>query len=198
MPTPIVSSKTIAPRDPAGSDARAALRSLVAAHPPRDRREREAKAQFLVELERLARPLDRGADRVHVTASAVVVGARGIVLHRHRRLRRWIQPGGHVDAGESPAEAALRETVEETGLEVAHPAQGPELLHLDVHPAADHVHLDLRFLLLAADEDPKPGPGESPAVRWFGWDEAEVLADAALAGALDAARSALQRSVDEH
>jgi 8-oxo-dGTP pyrophosphatase MutT (NUDIX family) len=144
---------------------------------------------MLDELQRLPHPFDEDADPTHVTASAVVVGPLGVVLHRHRRLRRWMQPGGHVDPGEAPGGAALRESVEETGLALAHPGTGPELLHVDVHPAAaGHVHLDLRYLLWSADAEPAPGPGESQEVAWFTWDEAEHLADEALVGALVAAR----------
>jgi len=100
-----------------------------------------------------------------------------------------MQPGGHVDPGEGPADAALRESREETGLELSHPPDGPRLIHLDVHLAADgHTHLDLRYLLIAPDEDPSPPPGESPEVRWFPWEEADGLCDVALAGALIVAR----------
>ncbi len=174
------------------------VRELVERHRARDARERGAKARFCAELDRLVRPFDRDADPVHVTASAVVTGSRGTVLHRHRRLGRWLQPGGHLDPGETAPQAALRETVEETGLEVAHPGGRPFLLHLDVHPAADdHVHLDLRFLLVAADGEPRPAPGESPEVRWFSWEEAEGIADEALVGALRAARDLPAQDVQE-
>jgi hypothetical protein len=58
-----------------------------------------------------------------------------------------------------------------------------------VHGAANgHTHLDLRYLLVAPDQDPAPRPGESPLARWFGWQEATSVADAALQGALRAAR----------
>lgn len=169
-------------------DAVAALRRLVAAHQPGDGREVAARRRFLAELDHQDRPLDE-AGPVHVTASAVVVGRRGTVLHRHRRLGRWMQPGGHLDAGEPPPAAALRESEEETGLDLRHPPGGPLLVHLDVHSAAQgHTHLDLRYLVLGPDADPEPPPGESPDARWYGWAEAEATADEALAGALRVAR----------
>jgi 8-oxo-dGTP pyrophosphatase MutT (NUDIX family) len=95
-----------------------------------------------------------------------------------------MQPGGHVDPGESPWQAALRETTEETGLPVRHPDSGPQLIHLDAHPAGPHVHLDLRYLLLSEDADPAPAAGESPDVRWFSLPEALELADDALVDGL--------------
>jgi 8-oxo-dGTP pyrophosphatase MutT (NUDIX family) len=107
----------------------------------------------------------------------------------HKRLHRWLQPGGHLLEGEGPSEAARRESEEETGLELAHPVPGPRLIHVDVHDAANgHTHFDLRYLLLAPDRDPAPPPGESPEARWFGWEEAGAVADDALVGALQAAR----------
>lgn len=167
----------------------ASLIELVSAHEPADDRETRSKRAFLMELARLGAPCDRHADPVHVTASAVVVGARGTVLHVHRRLGRWLQPGGHIDPGERAEEAALGESCEETGLAPAHPPGGARMIHLDVHPAAGHVHLDLRYLVLAPDNEPSPPPGESQLVRWFSWDEAEAVADEALRGALRAARA---------
>ena len=63
------------------------------------------------------------------------------------------------------------------------------LVHVDVHAAADdHVHLDLRYLLLGPDADPAPPPGESQEVAWFAWDAAAAVADEALVGALRSAR----------
>lgn len=165
------------------------LRQILATHEPSGEREVRSMEIFIRELSRLARPCDEDADTVHVTASAVVVGTRGTILHRHRRLGRWMQPGGHIEPGESPWEAALRETREETGLEGSHPAEGPCLVHVDAHPAAKgHFHLDLRYLVLASDADPAPGPGESPDVKWCSWEEANAMADESLQGALWQAR----------
>jgi 8-oxo-dGTP pyrophosphatase MutT (NUDIX family) len=180
-----------------GGDPRSvsSLRRLVADHPARDEREVVSKARFLDELARLRDPCEPKADPVHVTASAVVAGRRGTVLHLHRRLGRWMQPGGHLEPDEAPAAAARREAEEETGLGVDHPPDGPVLVNLDVHDAMDgHTHLDLRYLLLGADTDPSPPPNESQEVRWFSWDEAEAWADEALVGALKAGRELWDRA----
>jgi len=143
---------------------------------------------FRAALARLARPFDEAAGPIHVTASAIVVGPQGVLLLRHRRLGIWVQPGGHLEPGEMPADAAAREAAEETGLALRHPAGGPALVHVDVHPGGrGHTHLDLRWLLLA-EGTPRPPPGESQDVSWFSWDEALARADPGLAGALHALR----------
>jgi 8-oxo-dGTP pyrophosphatase MutT (NUDIX family) len=172
----------------AGSTAQ--LRAVVAAHVPRSPREVASKERFLAELDRLDDPCNEQAGPVHVTASGIVVGTRGTVLHLHKRLGRWMQPGGHIDPGESPPVASRREAIEELGLDVVHPVDGPRLIHLDVHEAAlGHTHLDLRYLLLGSADDPHPPPGESPEARWYDWDDAAATADEALAPALVVARA---------
>ena len=159
---------------------RSAVVSFVAATP----REIESHERILSELDRLAHPFDRDADPVHVTGSAIVVGARGTVLHLHKRIGVWMQPGGHLEPGEAPWEAALRETQEETGLPVRNPDRGVRLVHLDAHFAGAHTHLDLRYLLACDDVEPAPPPGESQHVRWFSFAEALELADDALVDGL--------------
>jgi 8-oxo-dGTP pyrophosphatase MutT (NUDIX family) len=169
----------------------AELLAAVQARTPVDDRERRSIERFVDELARLERPYDEHADPVHVTGSAIVVGARGIVLHLHKRMGLWLQPGGHVDPGESPAGAALREATEETGLPgLRHPGDGPRLVHVDAHDGPrGHFHLDVRYLLEApTDDDPVPPPDESPDCRWFDWDEALDVADPGLAGYLLHAR----------
>jgi len=136
----------------------------------------------------LEAPLSRDQPEAHFTASALVVdpGRRRTFLVRHRKLERWLQPGGHVEASdESMLAAALREAREETGLAVAPAVEPP--LDVDVHeiPARDgvpaHLHLDVRFLLLAdAAGAAAADPAETDGGAWLGRDDALRLADAGL------------------
>ena len=95
----------------------------------------------------------------HLTASAWVLDRTRThaALIQHRKLNRWLQPGGHVeDADATWRAAAQREVTDETGL--AHfiaQAGEDELFDVDVHPIPArkdepaHVHYDLRFLFVA-------------------------------------------------
>jgi 8-oxo-dGTP pyrophosphatase MutT (NUDIX family) len=159
------------------------LRADVAGRTPLDERERESIRRFLAELDALPDPLSQEADPTHVTGSAIVTGPRGVLLLRHRRLGIWLQPGGHVDPGETPWEAAHREAREETGLDVtfAGPlddAGVPPLIHVDVHAGGrGHTHLDTRYLFDGGVADPDPPGDESQEIGWFDWDVAIDMAD---------------------
>jgi 8-oxo-dGTP pyrophosphatase MutT (NUDIX family) len=153
---------------------------------PIDAREKASKERLLDGLA-MAHPFSEHADPTHVTASAIVVGPEGVLLHFHKKVHLWLQPGGHIEDNEAPWDAAQREVLEETGLRAFPPSGEQRVFHVDVHPAGAHVHLDLRYLL-SASGPPAPPPDESQLVRWFSWDEAVTIADAGLAGALRAAR----------
>lgn len=130
----------------------------------------------------------------HLTASAVVIdpNTEAVLLVWHRASQAWLFPGGHVEPGESPAEAALREVREETGVD-AHMAPSRTEYHLlgpgqvwqpspfrtteDPAPAkperpgrpaeAAHSHIDQLFLATAdSSTATTPSEEEVGGVRW--------------------------------
>ncbi|HET9546298.1 MAG TPA: NUDIX domain-containing protein [Desertimonas sp.] len=152
---------------------------------PVDDVERGDVERFVADVSRLADPFDRHADPVHVTGSGFVVGERGIVLLRHLKIGTWLQPGGHLDPGETPWNAARREVVEETGMNVDFLGETPELAHVSVHDVPDgHTHLDLRYLFDGGVMDPAPPADESQDVHWFAWPAAISTAEPSLTNIL--------------
>jgi len=155
----------------------------VASRIPIDDREARSISRFLSALDSLAHPFDQTSDPTHVTGSAIVVGPRGVLLLKHKRLGIWLQPGGHIDDGETPWDAARREAYEETGLDVGFVGPFdddgvPELIHVDVHEGGrGHTHLDTRYLLDGGDADPSPPDDESQEIGWFAWPDAIDMAD---------------------
>jgi 8-oxo-dGTP pyrophosphatase MutT (NUDIX family) len=124
----------------------------------------------------------------HFTASGFVLSPDGdaLLLVHHRRLQRWLQPGGHIDPADAePVAAAAREVQEETAVTIAEPLP-KDLFDIDVHaiPAARgepaHLHFDLRFLF-HAESDAFVADDEVLAAAWVpitkiaaGWEDASV------------------------
>jgi 8-oxo-dGTP pyrophosphatase MutT (NUDIX family) len=112
-------------------------------------------------------------DPGHVTASCYVIDADArLLLHRHRRLGRWLQMGGHLEADELPSRAALREAAEESGLANLNVVV-QSIFDIDVHriPAGkgepEHHHFDVRYLArTATPERIAIDPDESEDLAW--------------------------------
>jgi 8-oxo-dGTP pyrophosphatase MutT (NUDIX family) len=140
------------------------LLSLLDRHRPFD----DVEAGFLAETRALVHGTDgslvcsRRNLAGHITASAFVLSpdrAKALLVH-HAKLRKWVQPGGHVeDADPDLAAAAHREAIEETGLAAVRLAR-EGIFDIDIHPIPDnprkgepaHRHYDVRFLFVAGDE----------------------------------------------
>jgi 8-oxo-dGTP pyrophosphatase MutT (NUDIX family) len=139
---------------------------------------------------------DRTCRPGHITASAwITTPARDrFLLVHHRKLGRWLQPGGHADGQTDAAAVALREATEETGLSQLRHAEHAEAsnatpLDLDVHviPARydaagsvvedAHEHHDIRFLIIAEGDLVPEASDESHAVRWFTPEELHAITD---------------------
>lgn len=109
----------------------------------------------------------------HLTGSAWIVDPTRtrVLLTHHRKLDKWLQPGGHADGDPDLLAVALRETREECGvarLRVVSPA----IFDVDRHTIPtrktepEHYHYDLRFLLEADPADPLVVTEESHDLAW--------------------------------
>jgi 8-oxo-dGTP pyrophosphatase MutT (NUDIX family) len=115
----------------------------------------------------------------HITASALVMdeSATSVLLTLHPKVGRWLQLGGHIESTDASVRAAaLRETVEESGLPESAMSIGVEPLCLDRHPVPCgpgpmSEHLDVQFLVTVPHLLPPVRSNESDDLRWFSLDE---------------------------
>jgi 8-oxo-dGTP pyrophosphatase MutT (NUDIX family) len=123
----------------------------------------------------------------HFTASIYVVADGATALHEHPGLGLRLPPGGHVDRGELPHEAALREAREETGLDptlladtadlsspTARAIPRPRHLMLaDVNVCdgeVGHQHVDHVYYATADRRRIDPDPDEPGPEAWAWYD----------------------------
>lgn len=102
-------------------------------------------------------PFSRSTKAGHITASGLVISGGRVLLIFHPYIKDWMQPGGHIDDGESPIDAAIREVFEETGV-ICKSIDGYldpidiNLHEIQANPKKGegvHLHIDLLFLLEA-------------------------------------------------
>jgi 8-oxo-dGTP pyrophosphatase MutT (NUDIX family) len=155
-------------------------------------------------LQEPADPFARANPKGHVTASAVIGrpdGSEFLLVH-HRKLARWLQPGGHTESSDASAfDAALREAREETGISRFDTPLGRAILDVDVHaiPAhrrePAHSHFDIRFLLTSTEavrEHAASAEDPDRPMRWVSLEGARALnVDPSLTRALAKAHAML-------
>lgn len=120
----------------------------------------------------------------HFTASALILDRAGghVLLLHHRKLDRWLQPGGHADGDPDLLGVALKEVEEETGLKQVRPLWR-EPFDLDIHviPARkevpEHDHYDVRYLLEGDRNEELVQNWESKGFQWLSLEEAGKWAE---------------------
>lgn len=129
------------------------------------------------------RLLDEENPEGHITGSCWLLDpslSRALMTH-HKKLGKWLQLGGHSDGDPDTLNVAMREAVEESGIQNIE-CLSPEIFDLDIHriPARaakpgrpaheaepEHEHFDVRFLLRASESDRFQVSDESHALAWF-------------------------------
>ena len=109
-------------------------------------------------------PYSRSTKQGHITASGLVIKDGKALLIFHPYIKQWFQPGGHIDDGEEPVRAAIREVYEETGV-VCESLNGfLDPVDIDLHEIPEnpkkaegvHLHIDLLFVLKVLKEEESP------------------------------------------
>ena len=126
-----------------------------------------------------------------LTASGLVIEGGRVLFMNHLKLGIWIYPGGHLDGDEFPDEAAVRETKEETGLDVeivaedsisysdsaAHSVGLPFAVMYEEVPYKDetHIHYDSIYVMRKTGGELKLSENEGSELRWFDIKELKAL-----------------------
>ena len=97
-------------------------------------------------------------------ADALIVRDGSILLGHRIDRDLWVFPGGAVDSGESPWEAATREAAEEVGVD----AQVVRLLGVAWQPDVNELVFDF---LCTSSGIPRPCQRETDDVKWFPLDQ---------------------------
>jgi len=120
----------------------------------------------------------RSLESGHITASSWIIngdGSSALLIH-HRKLDRWLQPGGHADGDEDVRSVATKEATEETGLSSLN-AWNHLIFDLDIHiiprykEVKAHFHFDIRFLFMADEKEEYLNNQESKDISWYRLDE---------------------------
>lgn len=126
-----------------------------------------------------------------ITAGCLIINDGKMLMLEHKKIGAWLPPGGHVEENEFPYEAAVRETKEETGIDVKLVGKDPinhkdEGAHTLIQPFAIvyenvpyktqpmHIHFDMVYVAEVIGGDISKN-SESTDIRWFSLEEIKNL-----------------------
>ena len=150
-------------------DAKASVKAVLSTSEESD----VAKTRILEFVSAHPDALSRTCLDGHLTGSALVVDAnrQRVLLMLHSKLEMWLQPGGHADGNGHLSAVALREAEEETGvvgLRLVMPAVDCDVHQIPSRPGEpEHLHLDVRHVVLAPPGAVPVGNHESRDLQWF-------------------------------
>ena len=135
-------------------------------------------------------------DKIDFTVGVLVVYKDKVLLRFHDKYHFWAFVGGHIELDEDPIETAIRETKEETGLDVTI-WDGNQLCHYDARSASGignsleipppvgmnrhftspaHEHVNMLYFAKANSDQVKPHDGEQQdGWKWCTKEELETM-----------------------
>lgn len=120
----------------------------------------------------------------HFCASAYVIDpeTKKILLVKHKKWNKWVQPGGHLEHNEFPEEAAIRETFEETGIKIKllgerFPREEDFIKPLGIQKNRTEtgIHLDFIYPAIPINHKELIISNESTNIGWFSREQLETL-----------------------
>jgi len=118
----------------------------------------------------------------HFTASAWIlnVNTRSVLLLHHKKLNKWLQPGGHADGEMDLEKVARKEAKEETNLDNL-TLYSHNIFDIDIHLIPErkgiptHYHYDVRFAYFCPDKERTQINHESNSYKWIKTNDIKTL-----------------------
>ena len=126
------------------------------------------------------------------TVAGFIVKDYKVLLVHHRKLDKWLPPGGHVEKNEAFDDAILREIKEETGIDAEITSYGRDWrpggekfggdivrmlanpFNINIHKVTDHLHLNLNYLCSIKNNSKAVSiNSEIKGAEWFSKDDLE-------------------------
>ncbi len=154
------------------------LLTLLDQYTPQDHAQQIIKTRIITFVKQYPDCFERTLAIGHITASCWLLSKdeNHVLLLHHRKLDKWLQPGGHCDGNPDVLAVAIKEAQEESGIIAIEPIE-QGIFDLDIHTIPTnsregaHDHYDIRFLLKVTSEEQPQVSHESRALRWFCKDE---------------------------
>jgi len=122
--------------------------------------------------------------KTDLTVAGYIFYDNHLLLVEHKKLGLWLPVGGHIEPGEIPDEAMLREAKEEVGLDIKIIDLGDQsyrgeneiercamAFHSNVHPVGDHYHYCQFFLCESDNKELSINEREISDAKWVSFTD---------------------------